>query len=226
MKVLLILLVLFAVAYYFFVYEKAPGKKETAPAEATAGAAATPAAATANGSFDGVVALLRTEMSAVPVPLDGPGPALANAQSIRRKVRPYVSTHAEYAALTEACDLIIQANAQRGAFQDGVLPVGTEPPGVQDRAHARHFDRSRLAQRKIDASPTPRRPDTGSRPPAVREFLGHLPRANGSPGAGVARFVGGQTSLSRWRGRKQGRFSPACRHAAVPCTIGPGIASE
>ena len=119
MKVLLILLVLLAAAYYFFVYEKGPGKTTTAPTEAAAGANATPSAAAAdNHSFDGVVALLRTEMNAVPAPLDGPGPNLANAQSIRRKVRPYVNTHPEYATLTEACDLIIQANAQRGAFQD------------------------------------------------------------------------------------------------------------
>ena len=121
MKVLLILLVLLSAAYYFFVYEKGPGKTTTAPTEAAVGANATPSAAAAvadNHGFDGVVALLRTEMNAVPAPLDGPGPNLANAQSIRRKVRPYVNTHPEYATLTQACDLIIQANAQRGAFQD------------------------------------------------------------------------------------------------------------
>ena len=47
----------------------------------------------------------------------GPGHAPANARAIKLKVRPYLNQHPEYQILTQACDLILDADAQRTTFQ-------------------------------------------------------------------------------------------------------------
>ena len=119
MKLLLILAVLCGVAYYFYFYRKAPDAPASPPAaETSPGAAAGPAAASAaNTSLDGVTALLRQDMDAIPTALDGPGHPPANARAIKLRLRPYLNLHPEYQVLTRACDLIIGADAQRTALQ-------------------------------------------------------------------------------------------------------------
>ena len=118
MKVLLLLLVLLGVAYYFF-YGKGGEKK--APVVADIPASAGPAAPTPTPvdlhSFDSVTILLRQDLNAIPASIDGPGHPPANALAIKRKIRPYVNLHPEYQTLTQACDLIINADAQRNTLQ-------------------------------------------------------------------------------------------------------------
>lgn len=121
MKLLLILVVLGGIAYYFYFYQKAPDAPASpAAAETSEGTAAGPVPAvapSAHASLDGVTALLRQDMDAIPVTLDGPGHPPANARAIKLKLRPYLNLHPEYQVLTRACDLIIGADAQRTTLQ-------------------------------------------------------------------------------------------------------------
>ena len=113
MKLLLILAVLCGVAYYYYFYRKAPDAP-VSPAEARSAPAV---ASSDRTSLDGVTALLRQDMEAIPAALDGPGHPPANARAIKLRLRPYLNLHPEYQVLTRACDLIIGADAQRTALQ-------------------------------------------------------------------------------------------------------------
>ena len=154
MKVLLILAVLLGVAYYFFFYQKGQ-EAPAAPVAAESPAASSPAAAPAaqasdpanSHSFDTVLALLRQDMDAIPTALDGPGHPPVNAIAIKRRVRPYLNVHGEYLIITQACDLIIRADAQRSTFQescraeqgrasfDNALTVDNSPHSAQNNNH-------------------------------------------------------------------------------------------
>ncbi len=114
MKLLLLLLVVLGVGYYYFFYREQPPAPKEPGVEV---AKATPAPAAGKQGFDNLTALLRQDMSNIPAPLDGPGHTPTNAMSIKRRVGPYTNTRPEYRVLTQACDLIIQADAQRTAFQ-------------------------------------------------------------------------------------------------------------
>ena len=156
MKMLLILAVLLGVAYYFF-FSRQGQEAPAAPVAADIPSAPSPAAASAqtsgpanpanSSSFDGVTALLRQDLDAIPTALDGPGHLPANAIAIKRRVRPYLNVHGEYVIITQACDLIIRADAQRTTFQqschaeqsrasfDNALTVDHSPHSAQNNRH-------------------------------------------------------------------------------------------
>ena len=122
MKTLFILAVLLGLAYFFLYdngYDHLKALVVTAPSPTpSATAPSTPGVTPPSGrSFDGVTALLRQDMDAIPAALDGPGHPPVNAQVIKRKLFPSLTMHPEYQTLTQACDLIIDADVQRSTFQ-------------------------------------------------------------------------------------------------------------
>ena len=122
MKTLFILAVLLGLAYFFLYdngYDQLRSLMVTPRPTRSADAPATPGGnpPTGGASFDGVTALLRQDMDAIPVALDGPGRPPVNAQAVKRKLVTSLNLHPEYQTLTQACDLIIDADAQRTPFQ-------------------------------------------------------------------------------------------------------------
>ena len=173
MKLLLILAVLGGVAYYYYFYRKAPDAPASPSAETAQGAAAV--AASDRTSLDGVTALLRQDMEAIPAALDGPGHPPANARAVKLRLRPYLNLHPEYQVLTRACDLIIGADAQRTALQvscheeqvranfNNALSSGSN--GLDNDTSAHSAQNARHVPRNLLLSTPP--PQTGA--PAIHE---------------------------------------------------------
>ena len=110
MKNLLILIVLLGVGYYIYRVKFADnvGLNTIAPTVETR---------SSSHSFDTVSAQLEQDMQGVPNSIDGAAPTPAHAYDVKRKVRPYLNLHQEYQTLTQVCDLIIGADAERSALQ-------------------------------------------------------------------------------------------------------------
>ena len=110
MKNLLILILLAGVAYYIYrdKFAGGGGIQNVAP---------TVESKTSTRNFDALCATLQQDMNNVPSTLDGAGPTPAHAYEVKRKVQSHLNEHQEYQVLTQVCDLIIQADAERNSLQ-------------------------------------------------------------------------------------------------------------
>lgn len=110
-NLLIILVILLAATYYLrpewfsvFNFQSAPPTVVTTPG--------------ANShSFDAVSTQLQGDMDSIPTALDGAAPRPAHAYDVKHKLARYVNLHPEYQTLTQVCDLIIEAEAQRDTLQ-------------------------------------------------------------------------------------------------------------
>ena len=114
MKVFLVIIILAAAGGYYWYNVRGTSAPAVA---ATPAPAAQPSATPSGAGFDSLTTLLQGDMDGIPKPLDGKGRPPTNAVAIKRKVSGYVNVHPEYLVLTQACDLILQADAQRAASQ-------------------------------------------------------------------------------------------------------------
>lgn len=112
MKKFLALIVVLAVAYYFYQQGSLPGLnfQATAPTLESIKPSST-------HDFNAVSNMLKQDMENLPASLDGNAMRPIHAYDVKRAVRPHLSEHLEYQTLTQVCDLIIQADAERNALQ-------------------------------------------------------------------------------------------------------------
>ena len=112
MRNLLILIILAVVAYYLYTRQNPDALKF--------GSAAPVLVESPNASahdFNAVSNLLQQDMNSIPPSLDGDGPRPVHAYDVKRRLHPHLDLHAEYQVLTQVCDLIIQADAERASLQ-------------------------------------------------------------------------------------------------------------
>lgn len=112
MKKLLALVVVLAVAYYFYQQGGLPGLNFQASAPTLE-----PIKPSGTHDFNSVSNLLKQDMENLPTSLDGNAMRPIHAYDVKRAIHAHLNEHAEYQTLTQVCDLIIQADSERSALQ-------------------------------------------------------------------------------------------------------------
>ena len=142
MKTLLLVLVLAlaAVGSYFFYFRHHPlawsqGPELSASAPPSGRRAAS--VPDASKGFKELCGQLQDDMNRIPTSLRDARHLPARALETRTRLTPYLQLHAEYQTVTQACDLIIDADQ---AFAEHQVKCGFAPAGAgttpQDRAWA------------------------------------------------------------------------------------------